>query len=335
MTGSQSSVGPHKRGNTEGRPDTLHTDITSVTTGATVSASAKSTMTSAQDGLDSFHAPALTLTSTILPLPSELARALSLATKTNAEDMHPFVQFRTFDAVLRKVKFMSLGSLTRSMIAQTRLERFEDEAVYTLTVDYSNPSVGAFKIAHKGRVEASPFRSKTVNVCVKQGHQFNKNAHKMIAHPLRVQLTFLTDELLTHQWANALLDATYAHVTTVRQKLFADNPTWKPRFKVPELRFTEAGLAIAQGEASRAKPLPSVQNDTVVTFLAFSQHAQYILSNGLAFVSDYQGGPRDDHDETVILTDPHCLNLIFRIIVIDIILLIVGEEPVIKEQVVL
>ncbi|KAJ7687795.1 hypothetical protein B0H14DRAFT_2175257, partial [Mycena olivaceomarginata] len=125
------------------------------------------------------------------------------------------------------------------------------------------------------------------------------------------QLTFLTDELLTHQWANTLLDATYAHVTTVHQKLFADNPTWKPRFKVPELCFTEAGLAIAQGEASRAKvymieeyiggpfkkyihngsvqPLPSVQNDTVVIFLAFSQHAQYILSNGLAFVSDYQG----------------------------------------------
>ncbi|KAJ7300966.1 hypothetical protein DFH08DRAFT_724812 [Mycena albidolilacea] len=197
------------------------------------------------------------------------------------------------------------------MIAQTRLEWFEDEGVYTLTVDYSNPSVGAFKIAHKGQVEAFPFRSKAVNVCVKQGHQFDKNGIAQDDHPLRVQLTFLTDKLLTHQWANTLLDATYAHITTVRQKLFADNPTWKPCFKVPELRFTEAGLAIAQGEASRTKvymieeyisgpfkkyihncsvqPLPSVQNDTVVIFLAFSQHAQYILSNGLAFVSNYQG----------------------------------------------
>ncbi|KAJ7719981.1 hypothetical protein B0H14DRAFT_2642830 [Mycena olivaceomarginata] len=321
---SSSSVGPRKRGKME----TLYADITSVTTGSAGSASAKS-MTSAQDGLNSFHAPTLALTSTILPLPSELARALSLATKTNTEDTRPFVQFRTFDVVLRKIKFMSLSSLTRSMISQTRLERFEDEAVYTLTVDYSNPSVGGFKTAHKGRVEASPFCSKTVDVCVKQGHQFDKNSHKTISHPSRVQLTFLTDELLTHQWANALLDATYAHVTAVRQKLFADNPTWKPRLKVPELRFTEAGLAIEQGEASRAKvymmeeyisgpfkkyihngsvqPLSSVQNDPVAIFLAFSQHAQYVLSNGLAFVSDYQGGPRDDHDETVILTDPQLI----------------------------
>ncbi|KAJ7847148.1 hypothetical protein B0H14DRAFT_3677007 [Mycena olivaceomarginata] len=282
---SSSSVGPRKRGTME----TLYADITSVTTGSAGSASAKS-MTSAQDGLDSFHAPTLTLTSIILPLPSELARALSLATKTNTEDTRPFVQFRTFDIVLRKIKFVSLSSLTRSMISQMRLERFEDEAVYTLTVDYSNPSVGGFKTAHKGRVEASPFCSKTVDVCVKQGHQFDKNY-----------------ELLTHQWANALLDATYAHVTAVRQKLFADNPTWKPHLKVPELRFTEAGLAIEQGEASRAKPLPSVQNDTVAIFLAFSQHAQYVLSNGLAIVSDYQGGPRDDHNETVILTDPQLI----------------------------
>ncbi|KAJ7755413.1 hypothetical protein B0H14DRAFT_3600064 [Mycena olivaceomarginata] len=286
---SSSSVGPRKR--KRGKMETLYADITSVTTGSAGSASAKS-MTSAQDGLDSFHAPTLALTSTILPLPSELARALSLATKTNTEDTRPFVQFRTFDVVVRKIKFMSLSSLTRSMISQTRLERFEDEAVYTLTVDYSNPSSVVLRLSI-------------------------------------VQLKFLTDELLTHQWANALLDTTYAHVTAVRQKLFADNPTWKPCLKVPELRFTEAGLAIEQGEASRAKvymmeeyiggpfkkyihngsaqPLPSVQNDTVVIFLAFSQHAQYVLSNGLAFVSDYQGGPRDDHDETVILTDPQLI----------------------------
>jgi hypothetical protein len=70
------------------------------------------------------------------------------------------------------------------MISQMRLERFEDEAVYTLTVDYSNPSVGGFKTAHKGRVEASPFCSKTVDVCVKQGHQFDKNC--MFLHNLYV-----------------------------------------------------------------------------------------------------------------------------------------------------
>ncbi|KAJ7197602.1 hypothetical protein GGX14DRAFT_374863, partial [Mycena pura] len=78
----------------------------------------------------------------------------------------------------------------------------------------------------------------------------------------------------------------------------------------PDLRFTEAGLAVEQGDSSHAKVcmieermggpfqkyihngslrLPaSAQNDAIALFLSFSQHAQYVLSNGQVFVSNYQ-----------------------------------------------
>ena len=137
-------------------------------------------------------------------------------------------------------------------------------------------------------------------------------ANKAVILPSTTQLKLLPDELKTHQWGEALLDATYALVRKVREQKLADGHLrWKPKLKVPDMRFAEAGLVVEQGNSNRARiymveeriggeykkyihnataRLPaSAQTDSVALFLAFSQHAQYIMSNGMAFVSDYQG----------------------------------------------
>ena len=204
--------------------------------------------------------------------------------------------------------------------------RFDPPSRYMLTIDNSVSEVGGFKTACFGTIATSPFASKLDKICAKQAHDkgvsasslscfFSPRSHYDADHKVLAslaQLEVLQDELMTHQWANALLILVYAHIATGREGIIADGYTfWKPKLKVPKVRFAEAGLAIEQGVAGRAKVYmveeritgpfkkfihngsarlsQSAQSDPVIAFLAFTQHAQYVLSNGMAFVSDYQG----------------------------------------------
>ncbi|KAJ7051607.1 hypothetical protein C8F01DRAFT_1066736 [Mycena amicta] len=215
------------------------------------------------------------------------------------------------------------------MLSGTRFEMFEEKSQFQLTVDHSSSCVGGFKTAYFGHIEPSPFKSKTRFICAKQAHQEDKQNDKMSILPSRQQLERLPDEMMTLQWSNALMTATYEQIARVTEVKLSEDPTWKPQMKVPDLCFTEAGLAVEQGDAGRAKVYmveeriwgtfkkyihngsarlsDSARSDPVALFLSFSQHAQYIHSNGLAFVSDYQGGRLSNGRETILLTDPQLI----------------------------
>jgi hypothetical protein len=92
----------------------------------------------------------------------------------------------------------------------------------------------------------------------------------------------------------------------------------KPPFEIPQMRFVNAALAVAQNtkhdtymleevidEATdggfvkyigngSAKPYRQSNNDLARRgqFLAFAQHVQYLKTKHLAFVGDFQGGLR-------------------------------------------
>ncbi|KAF7301927.1 Alpha-type protein kinase domain-containing protein [Mycena indigotica] len=259
-----------------------------------------------------------------LVTPSELARALSMAKKHQPEEARAFVQVRTFTVTLYKIKLIALGPLIRLMLARTRFDMYDTPHIFHLTVDSSISSAGGFKTAYFGTIQPSPFASKQHAICAKQAHKEEGNIL-----PSQRQLELLPDELMTLQWANALMSSTYELIAAVKERKLLEKPTWKPKIKVPDLCFTEAGLAIEQGQSNRAKVYMieehiqgefrkylhngsakltgTSKGDPVALFLSFSQHAQYINSNGLAFVSDYQGGPLHSGSDTVLLTDPQLL----------------------------
>ncbi|TFK16770.1 kinase-like protein [Coprinopsis marcescibilis] len=135
-------------------------------------------------------------------------------------------------------------------------------------------------------------------------------------------------------WANALLLASYSLVDEVLESRNGQPPP----FTIPRLRFVKAALATSMTRASiRGKstasapavgrtylieerlegsfkkyihnaggqPSASILPDdepyyTNARFLSFTQHAQFELTSGLAFVSDYQGNGD-------LLTDPQIL----------------------------
>ncbi|KAJ7207828.1 hypothetical protein GGX14DRAFT_396041 [Mycena pura] len=260
--------------------------------------------------------------------PHVLARALSRSTKATPEEARQLAQVRTFPVDLHMVKLLRLAlliELTNSGLPKLDT-RFDPPSRCMLTIDNSVSEVGGFKTACFGTIATSPFASKLDKICAKQAYDKD---HKVLTS--LAQLEVLQDELMTHQWANALLILVYAHIATVREGIIGDGYTfWKPKLKVPKVRFAEAGLAIEQGVAGRAKVYmveeritgpfkkfihngsarlsQSAQSDPVIAFLAFTQHAQYVLSNGMAFVSDYQGGAQSGSSDAVILSDPQLIS---------------------------
>ncbi|KAJ7214378.1 hypothetical protein GGX14DRAFT_563200 [Mycena pura] len=237
--------------------------------------------------------------------PHVLARALSRSTKATPEEARQLVDLH----MVKLLRLALLIELTNSGLPKLDT-RFDPPSRCMLTIDNSVSEVGGFKTACFGTIATSPFASKLDKICAKQAHDKD---HKVLAS--LAQLEVLQDELMTHQWANALLILVYAHIATVRE--------------VPKVRFAEAGLAIEQGVAGRAKVYmveeritgpfkkfihngsarlsQSAQSDPVIAFLAFTQHAQYVLSNGMAFVSDYQGGAQSGSSDAVILSDPQLI----------------------------
>ncbi|KAF8058003.1 hypothetical protein FPV67DRAFT_1676776 [Lyophyllum atratum] len=121
-------------------------------------------------------------------------------------------------------------------------------------------------------------------------------------------------------WATSLLDSAQAHVEKLVKSRLPDTAP----FKIPYLRFVQAGIAISLRDIDpkavsvstnraaylleellpanrksfqkyvhngKAKPLtePHEANYDIAEYCCFIQHIQFMLTEGLAFISDFQG----------------------------------------------
>jgi hypothetical protein len=133
-------------------------------------------------------------------------------------------------------------------------------------------------------------------------------------------------------WAKVLLGLVYDFI----DRALAASPE-PPPFKIPHVRFVEAGLALSycQGTNGKSKtgstraaflleevidggddgfikfihnmdcnPLldPEDYGYDFALFLAFTQHVQYVKTGGLAFISDYQGKSSSCQIFSIMLT---------------------------------
>ncbi|KAG2043748.1 hypothetical protein BDR03DRAFT_850993 [Suillus americanus] len=200
--------------------------------------------------------------------------------------------------------------------------------------------IGAFKTAHPGWLTLSPLPSNGLGVWTQQDVVVKRPFHRNSSHDaagsstLKILCYALTDELKqllkesnVLYWAKALLDFTYEYIDYCINA--ASTP---PSFQIPRVCFVEAGIALAfshhssniqavylleervtfdpTGDETFTKFIhnkdcgPSLDEDEygydLAVFLAFTQHIQYAKTEGLAFISDYQGS-------TELLTDPQIL----------------------------
>ncbi|KAI6167714.1 hypothetical protein EDD17DRAFT_858114 [Pisolithus thermaeus] len=225
-----------------------------------------------------------------------------------------------------------------------------------LRVDQSPKSfigIGGFKTAQSGLLMLTPpspsglgskvhdnvvikrpfLRPPTLNPSTSSTGPPPGGLRRIIWFSLGDELPKLYCEANTLYWAKALLTMTYDFIDSA-----ISSAASVPPFKIPRLRFVEAGLALAHlqftkglvkpkfggtvcgvylleekiegGSATFTKyihnmdcrPSLSVHEDRydIAEFLAFTQHVQYSKTGGLVFISDYQGS-------RMLLTDPQIL----------------------------
>lgn len=134
----------------------------------------------------------------------------------------------------------------------------------------------------------------------------NSKGKKKKVPNAQASLRHLTMERRTHQWATALLDHTLCYVDEV----IAQHGT--PEFPIPSVRFVQAGVAMPvstdtayfieelikptkpfikyiNNATSRCVNLSDPEEVARGLFLSFAQHHQWLSTDKLAFVSDFQG----------------------------------------------
>ncbi|KAG1780739.1 hypothetical protein EV702DRAFT_964224 [Suillus placidus] len=205
--------------------------------------------------------------------------------------------------------------------------------------------MGGFKTAHPGWLTLTPppisgFGSVSRHeIVVKRPfhqvypHDVSQGPFKIGRFPVADELPKLFKEANVLYWASSLLQLTYDFID---HRLASYCPPPSP---IPQVRFVEAGLALAfvQGPTAASKPgsrtcpihacylleelidggddafLKFIHNMDanpllneldygydLAVFFSFTQHVQYVKTGGLAFISDYQG-------ITGLLTDPQIL----------------------------
>ncbi|KAG1738720.1 hypothetical protein EDB19DRAFT_1636187, partial [Suillus lakei] len=131
-------------------------------------------------------------------------------------------------------------------------------------------------------------------------------------------------ESIVMYWVKSLLNYTYDYI----DQHISTSPTPLP-FEIPRVRFVDAGVALGYGQHRTVSAVylleerilfddnqeftkfihnmdyvPSLDEDQygydLPIFLAFTQHIQYVQTEGLVFVSDYQGS-------LTLLMDPQIL----------------------------
>jgi hypothetical protein len=229
------------------------------------------------------------------------------------------------------------------MLKDPRLLSYDVETVECsmgqLTIDTSSTNMlgaGAFKTAHPGWLTLIPPAvsglgvQKCHNVAVKRpyykvyppGTSKTPSHFKIGRYTLADEVPKLLKEANVLYWAQSLLQLTYDFIDRC-----VANSSQPPPFKVPRVRFVDAGLAFAYGPAMHTSKAGSksssartgylveelipggadefvkyihnmdsnpLLNETdygydLALFFAFTQHVQYVKTGGLAFISDYQG----------------------------------------------
>jgi len=188
----------------------------------------------------------------------------------------------------------------------------------TLSYHPSDPAAayGNFKTASIGYTSVSVFDSVSTQVCVKQGFYTDPNSPLRKIYDGPRQAEMLTMELNCIGWASALMTCVYDFMKE------SEAVVGLPTFDVPHMQYVQCGLAISKPEGHRAGHTAYLIEEYIDTdktsgknwfvkylnnssarprqfedrrqtlraeFLSFAQHVQYWKTEGLAFVSDFQG----------------------------------------------
>jgi hypothetical protein len=217
------------------------------------------------------------------------------------------VDHRVVECVIYPTQFPSISELIANPKAPVLLTDKTFNA--TLTFTSENPVAGACKIAYFGQTDRPVFDNSTsLNVCIKQAFTVDSAAKRLVYDGPK-QGEQLSIEINCSRWASALMHLVYQF--TEREDRIRGT---KPPFEVPEMRYVNVVLAVAnnhkrdvylleevidgsEGEFRKyinnteAAVLPQSNPDRqyVGIFLSFTQHVQMIETKQHVFVSDQQG----------------------------------------------
>jgi hypothetical protein len=188
--------------------------------------------------------------------------------------------------------------------------------VYNPTVP---PLAGAFKSTWFGHTNMSIFdsgnsqlssRSASYPICIKQCHYANPGSRGRKLYGPADQLQRLATEVNCNRWAAALMMLVYDFMAN------SDADGRPVPFTVPQMRFVNTALAITDDDAKMCYMLEEVipnedgtfrkyinnnksspivfkgqdqDRNEIALFLSFAQHVQYVRTQKMAFVSDFQG----------------------------------------------
>ena len=177
-------------------------------------------------------------------------------------------------------------------------------------------SYGQFKIARPGTVTPPVFGTNP-KVCLKQCFFVHPETRERVIYDSARQAEQLTTELNCIGWGSALMASVYDFIASCAGNL------GPPPFDVPQMCFVQCGLALDTGNDrtaflleehidataangswfvkyvnnSSAKPrvFSNAEKTRRAEFLSFAQHVQFWKTNGLAFVSDFQGAGQSSY----------------------------------------
>ena len=181
----------------------------------------------------------------------------------------------------------------------------------TLTYELREPaSYGQFKVARPGIITPPVFGASS-KVCLKQCFFVHPESRERITYDSARQAEQLTTELNCMGWGSALMASVYDFIASCAGDL------GPPPFEVPQMRFVQCGLALDTGNdrtaflleehidltaangswfvkyinnsSARPRVFSNKEKACRAEFLSFAQHIQFWKTNGLAFVSDFQG----------------------------------------------
>jgi Alpha-kinase family len=193
----------------------------------------------------------------------------------------------------------------------------------TLTFTTENPIAGACKLAYFGQTDKPVFDNSTsLDVCIKEAFGVDPISAKRIVYDGPKQGELLTVEINCSRWASALMRLVYEFMERENGSLGT-----KPPFKVPEMRYVNVVLAVANNHKRETYLLEEVvdksdgdfrkyinnttanvlsqtdpERQYVGSFLSFAQHVQMLETKEHVFVSDQQGT-----SESPVLKDPTVL----------------------------
>ncbi|KAF7317303.1 hypothetical protein HMN09_00465800 [Mycena chlorophos] len=253
--------------------------------------------------------------------------ALSKQTQPTADEITTYFSTRYVEVLILNLRGdLKLNDLIALANTDNRNDVLDHPGFRAcIKLDLSHSSFGSFKKCYDAVLH--PTTNKPLNVVAKQTIYTNTD-NRVTVHPSRDQGIRLANELVCLAWAKALGRLVDDYIRQVVQKKAEG---WKPRVARPAVHFVSAALAISQGQeraaaiymveekiggvfhkfinnasAKISDSLPSYLQE-VALFLAFSQHAQYHLTNKQVFVSDFQGGYENAESDVILLTDPQIM----------------------------